>query len=166
MLTPFQLPSAIPSERGVIQSFSKIKSIAIAFTCIFFAGCTAHSDLNRKSGAGVTGGFKDQMFADGVYFIETVSGMAPWKNSRGAHDTFTRRAIELCGDERFSVLFLYEETGSPTGMRAHKTTTVVGYIRDHDSSLTAEDAKRVVNEKRAVLGLYEITQWNPQKEGN
>ena len=126
---------------------------------MFFVGCAAHSDLNKEAGASVTGGFKDQKLADGIYFIESVSGMAPWKNPRGAHDTFTRRAMELCGDERFAVLFLYEETGSPTGMRAHQTTTVVGYIRDHDSPLTVEDAKRVVNEKRAARGLYEITKW-------
>jgi len=136
-----------------------MKSIAIVFTCMFFAGCAAHTDLNKKSGASVTGGFKDQKLADGIYFIEAVSGMAPWRNPRGAHDSFTRRAIELCGDERFSILFLYEETGSPTGRRAHMTTTVVGYIRDHDSTLTMEGAKRIVNEKRAVRGLYEITEW-------
>ncbi len=137
-----------------------MKSAVILFAGALLVGCAAHADLNRQSRASVGGGFKDQKLADGVFFIEAVSGMAPWKNSGGAHDTFRHRARELCGDDRFSILFIYEETGSPTDMRSHKTTTVVGYVRDDDSPLTVEDAKRVVNEKRAARGLYQIIKWN------
>lgn len=138
--------------------FGKMKLLWILLTSVLLAGCAAHTDLNHKASASVIGGFKDQKLGDGVYFIEATSGMAPWSNSRGAHATFRRRAQELCGDARFSILFVYEETADVTGMR-HMVTTVVGYIRDDDSPLSIDEAKRVVNEKRATRGLYQITRW-------
>lgn len=81
------------------------------------------------------------------------------KNSGGARDTFDRRAKELCGDDRYTVLWIYEEVGAPTSFRLYKTSTCVGYVLDHDSSLTVHSAKQTINAARQQRGLFAIQQW-------
>jgi hypothetical protein len=136
-----------------------MKAVLPLFAWLFLIGCAAHSDLNKTSRPSTFGGFKDKELAQGVFFIEATSGFAPWKNSSGAQNTFERRAEELCGDNRFESLWVYEETGTPLGLRGYKTTTFVGYVRDADSPLSIEEAKRAVNDQRAKAGLFQISQW-------
>jgi hypothetical protein len=136
-----------------------MKAIALLILFSFLVGCASYGDLNEKNGASVTGGFKDQALGKGLFFVEAASGFAPWANSGGSRATFDRRASELCGGRKYTLLWIYEETGTPTGFRSQKSTTVVGYILAGDSPLTIEEAKRVVNAAREKAGLYPLTDW-------
>jgi hypothetical protein len=132
--------------------------LAILFS-LLAGGCSTHSNLNQTNRPSAFGGFKDQTLAEGLFLIEGTSGVAPWENAGGARKIFERRARELCGDDRFTILWMYEETGTPLGLRLYKTTTIVGYVCDTDSPLSIDEAKRIINEQRSEAWLFQISDW-------
>ncbi|MBL9217001.1 MAG: hypothetical protein JNG82_00825 [Opitutaceae bacterium] len=120
------------------------------------AGCASYNDLNGRKGMSSTGGFRDQKLGDGLFLITAMSGFAPWENQAGARKTFSRRAVELCGDDRFTVLWFDEQSMSATGLDAHIVTTAIGYALDKDSPLSGDEAKRIINAERERLSLQPI----------
>jgi hypothetical protein len=115
--------------------------------CVLCA-CSPYHDL--KDGRSILGGgFKDQEVAPGLFGIMVKSNASLWTTHDAVHETWSKRAAELCAPDGYTELAaqdLENELPSTTGGALHDVvTTRIAFALCTRSALTAAQATEVIS---------------------
>jgi hypothetical protein len=108
--------------------------------------CSPYHDL--KDGRPLLGGgFKDQEVGHGLFGIMVKSNVSLWRTSDAVHETWMKRADELCGGKSYVELASQdsEDELQPTsGAIRDVTTTRIGFALCAYSELSQEQALGII----------------------
>jgi hypothetical protein len=125
-------------------------SLVIVVAALLCA-CSPYHDL--KDGRPLLGGgFKDQEVGHGLFGIMVKSNVSLWKTHDAVHETWMKRADELCGGKGYVELASQdsEDELQPTsGAIRDVITTRIGFALCSYSELSQEQALSII----ADLGL-------------
>lgn len=73
-----------------------MKKLSICFCILLISSCTSYRNANTDGYSVIRGGFTDQKISNGIYRIETRSGVSVFANEAGPINIWQRRAAALC----------------------------------------------------------------------
>lgn len=72
------------------------KRMILLFTVLLISSCATYRDANTSGYSVISGGFTDQKVSNGIYKVETQSGVSVFANGAGAINVWHKRAAALC----------------------------------------------------------------------
>lgn len=121
---------------------------------VFLCGCTSSYNNNTDGANPFGGGFSDYKVYDGLYSVVAKTNFAPWTDFAAAHDTFNRRATELCQSNSFKTIKVREgqyEHVYTGGAIKYIISQVDGYVICEPLVLFDDEAESLIRDYESDL---------------